>query len=172
MQSAFRTRSKLSRPSYAGPPAHFHPNHQERFEVVEETFVFTVDGEDIRHGPGEDVTIPPGTTHTSRNETTDIGAITTEFRPSSDVSEVIATLAGLANDGKLSDAGRPSFLQAILVGNELTDHTVFTAPPPSIQRFVTTVLAPFARRRGYRAIYPKYLAESFWKARVEQTPRS
>ena len=157
-------------PTNVGPPEHFHPNHQERFEVVEGTFVFTVDGEDLRRGPEEEVTIPPGTTHTFQNETTQFGVFVAELRPSSAVDEVIATLAGLAHDGKLSDSGRPGFLQAVLMGAELVDHTVFTAPPPAVQRLFTTVLGPFARRRGYRAIYPRYLDESSWETRVEQPP--
>lgn len=157
-------------PASRGPPDHFHPNHQERFEVVEGTFVFTIDGEDTRLGPNEAVTVPPGTPHTFRNETTDVGVFVAELRPASAVNEVIVTLAGLAHDGKLSDSGRPRFLQAILMGAALADHTAFTAPPPSIQRLFTTVLGPFARRRGYRATYPRYLDESFWETRVEQPP--
>lgn len=157
-------------PTSRGPPEHVHPNHEERFEVVEGTFAFTIDGEDIRLGSNEELTVPPGTPHTFRNEATEIGAFVAELRPASAVNEVIATLAGLAHDGKLSDSGRPDFLQAVLMGAELADHTAFTATPPSIQRLFATVLGPFARRRGYRAIYPRYLDESFWESRVEQPP--
>lgn len=154
----------------AGPQEHVHPNHSERFEVVEGSFVFVVDGERHELHAGDEITVDPGTPHTFRNETDDVAVSLGELRPPGDVNEVIATLAGLAHEGKLSAAGRPPVLQAAVMGAELADNTVFTSPPPAIQRWFSAVVAPIARRAGYQATYPKYLEDSFWESRVEQPP--
>lgn len=81
---------------------------------------------------------------------------------------MIATLFGLAHEGKLTDDGQPRFLQAMAVAPLLRDDTVFTSPLPRLQNALTTIFAPVARLVKYRATYPRHLEESFWEAHVEQ----
>lgn len=153
-----------------GPPEHYHPNHAERFEVIEGSFVFVVDGTERVLGSGDEITVESGIPHTFRNETDEVAVCIAELRPPGEVNAVIATLAGLAHDGKLSATGRPPFLQAIAMAAELAENTVFTSPPPALQRALATVFAPVARRAGYRATYPEYLEAAYWESRVEQPP--
>ncbi|MEA5388091.1 hypothetical protein VB779_14310 [Haloarculaceae archaeon H-GB11] len=40
--------------------------------------------------------------------------------------------------------------------DELADDTVFVSPPPAVTHPLATVVAPLARRFGYRMTYPKY----------------
>mgnify|MGYP000728165201 FL=1 len=47
------------------PPSHYHPTTEERFAVREGTLVVRVDGVENRLGPGDEITVPPGTSHTS-----------------------------------------------------------------------------------------------------------
>lgn len=153
-----------------GPPEHFHPDNTERFEVVEGRFVFTVEGEDRELATGDEITVDPRTAHTFRNETDSFAVCLVELRPPGAVGDVLATLAGLAHDGKLTRSGRPRPLQGIVMAADLANDTVFTSPPPPIQRATASLLAPIARRAGYRATYPEYLEDVFWEARVEQPP--
>jgi hypothetical protein len=59
-------------------------------------------------------------------------------------------------------------MQAMVIGSEYADDTVFTNPPPNITIPVARALAPIGRLLGYRPTYPKYAEESWWNARVEQ----
>ena len=53
--------------SYSGeagmPPAHFHPNQAERFEVLEGAMRAIVDGDGRVYEAGESFDVPPGTPH-------------------------------------------------------------------------------------------------------------
>lgn len=151
-----------------GPPEHVHPNYEELFEVVEGEFVFCIDGKRRRLTAGDHLTVPRGTPHTFRNESEGIASCIVETRPAGTISDVIATLSGLAHDGKLTESGTPRFLQAVVMGEKFADDTVFTSPPPILQRLVSIALAPVARRAGYRATYPRYLDAAYWTERVEQ----
>lgn len=151
-----------------GPPEHVHPTYEERFEVLEGTFRFVLNGEQKILTAGEQLTVPPGNPHTFSNESDDVGSCIIETRPAGDIQGVIATLSGLAHDGKLSPAGKPRFLQGLVMAHELADDTVFTSPPPALQRLFAAIGAPIARHAGYRATYSTYLDESFWTERVEQ----
>src|SRR3954469_5953268 len=52
-------------------PEHVHPHAEERYEVVEGTAAFRIDGKHQTAGPGEVVTVPPGTPHLAWNPTTE-----------------------------------------------------------------------------------------------------
>jgi hypothetical protein len=58
----------------------------------------------------------------------------------------------------------------MVIGSEYADDTVFTAPPPSIAIPIAKLVAPLARRLGYRSNDTRYLQEAFWNAHVEQPP--
>lgn len=50
-------------PHGAPPPAHFHPGHDERFEVVEGILTVDRDGRSEQYEPGAEFAIPRGTVH-------------------------------------------------------------------------------------------------------------
>lgn len=151
-----------------GPPEHIHPSYEKRFEVLEGSFAFVIDGQRRTLDAGAHVTVPPGTPHTFRNATDDIASCVVETRLAGELRGVLATLSGLAHDGKLTERGTPRFLQAMVMAAELADDTVFTSPPPPVQRLLAATVAPVARRLGYRATYPMYLDAAYWTERVEQ----
>jgi hypothetical protein len=78
------------------------------------------------------------------------------------------TLFAMAHEGALTPQGQPKFLQAMVIGSEYADDTVFTNPPPNIAIPMAKVLAPIGRLLGHRATYPQYLEEAYWRAHVEQ----
>lgn len=89
-------------------------------------------------------------------------------RPAARTGEVIATLFGMAHEGALASQGQPKLMQAMVVGSEYADDTVFTNPPPNIAIPIAKAFAPIGRLLGYRPTYAKYLDENFWNAHVEQ----
>lgn len=159
----------ITPPGAAGPAEHYHLHYAESFEVVEGEFVFEVEGEPRTLGPGESVTVKAGTPHTFRNESDSYATCIVETRPAGQLNQVVQLLFELAHDGKLPDSGRPSFLQVMVMADEMGDDTIFTSPPPAVQRLLAAVVAP-GRVAGYRAHYPAYAEDSFWTERVEQLP--
>lgn len=160
----------ITPPGATGPAEHYHPGYDERFEVVEGEFVFEVKGEPRTLGPGESVAVEAGTPHTFRNESESYATCVLEARPAGRLTDVVQLLFGLAHDGKLPESGQPSFFQAMVMAEEMGDDTVFTSPPPVLQRILARVFGPIGRLLGYRATYPEYEDDAFWETRVEQLP--
>lgn len=157
-------------PGNSGPPEHIHPTYDENFEVVDGDFIFKIAGKEQKASAGEKLRVPKGTPHTFRCVGSKPGVTIVETRPAAITGEVIATLFGLAHEGALTPQGQPKFLQAMVIGSEYADDTVFTNPPPSIAIPIAKTFAPIARLLGFRPIYPRFVDESFWSARVEQPP--
>jgi quercetin dioxygenase-like cupin family protein len=155
----------------AGPPMHFHPSYDEYFEVVQGEFMFTIGGNEQKAQAGDQLVARKNTPHTFRCVGEGFGALIAETRPAARIGDVIATLFGLAHEGKVGPQGQPKFLQAVVMGSEYADDTVFTTPPPAIVLPMSNIFAPFARLLGYRSSYAEHLKESFWNARVEQPER-
>lgn len=155
-------------PGNAGPPEHFHPTYDEHFDIVQGEFVFTINGEESRGRAGDQVLVVKGTPHCFRCVGDGYGAVVVETRPAARTGVVIATLFGMAHEGSLTPQGQPKFFQAMVIGAEYADDTVFTNPPPAIAIPIAKVLAPIGRLLGYRPNHEKYLEETYWNGRVEQ----
>jgi quercetin dioxygenase-like cupin family protein len=155
-------------PGNAGPAEHIHPTYDEHFDVVQGEFIFTIDGRERRVCAGEQVLVPKGTRHCFRCVGDGYGVVVVETRPAARIGAVISTLFGMAHEGALTPQGRPKFMHAMVIAGEYADDTVFTNPPPIITIPIAKTLAPLGRMLGYRSNDAKYLAESFWCARVEQ----
>jgi mannose-6-phosphate isomerase-like protein (cupin superfamily) len=76
-------------------PEHVHPEAEERYEVVEGRAAFKVGGEETTAGPGEVVTVPPGTPHLAWNPTADPVRLRVEFRPALRWEEFVERLFAL-----------------------------------------------------------------------------
>jgi len=160
----------ITPPGAQGPPEHVHPNYAERFEIIEGSFVVEVDGTPQLLESGDHATVEAGRRHTFRNESDDYASVVVEARPAGRLTDVVQSMFGLAHEGKLTADGNPPFWQVMVMADELRDDTVFTSPPPVVQRLLSAVCAPIGRRLGYRAAYPAYNDPAFWTERVEQPP--
>ncbi|MFB6074184.1 MAG: cupin domain-containing protein [Haloarculaceae archaeon] len=160
----------ITPPGARGPAEHYHPGYAESFEVIEGEFVVEIEGDPRTLGAGESLTVDPGTRHTFRNESDAYATCVVESRPAGRLEDVVRLLFGLGHDGKIAASGRPGFLQAMVMADEMGDDTVFTSPPPAVQRLMAAVFGPVGRLAGYRASYPEYAEDAFWEARVEQPP--
>ena len=123
---------------------HLHPRQDERFEVLAGTAAFTVAGEERMLETGEAVTVPKGTTHTFRNAGGGTLRALMEFRPAP-VSTALfyELLFGLAQEGRVDGKAQPGMLDMALIRPLVSEHTVFTKPPP----WVLGALGPFAKSR-------------------------
>jgi len=160
----------ITPPGAQGPAEHYHPGYAESFEVVEGEFVVEIEGTPRTLSASESITVEAGTPHTFRNESDSYATCIVESRPAGRLEDVVQLLFGLGHDGKLAASGRPGFLQAMVMADEMGDDTIFTSPPPTVQRVMAAVLGPIGRRVGYRSSYPKYEDDAFWEAHVEQPP--
>lgn len=146
---------------YAHPGAavageHVHPASTEVFTVVRGSLGLRLDGAESIATPGTRVVVPPNTPHVWWNAGDDTAWVVVEVDPGHRFESMIRNLFGLATDGRTDDAGRPGLLQAALLAREFDDTIRFTSPPRAIQRTLYAALAPIARMRGLRGIYPDY----------------
>jgi quercetin dioxygenase-like cupin family protein len=136
--------------------AHTHPLQEERVEVLSGTLGMRVGRRKYRLGDGEAVVVPLGAPHAWWNEGEEVVRAVVEFRPALATESVFETLFGLARDGKVSKNGIPSPLQIIALLDEYEEELGIPRMPKRLQHAVVSLLAPLARRRGYRGRYPKY----------------
>jgi len=151
-------------PGARGPAEHVHRTVEERFEVSEGTVTFRVDGRERALGAGTDLRVSPGTAHAFGNGSDAEAVMLGRTVPESDgLGRIVATLFGLAREGRTDERGRPGFLQGAVIAEEALDETYFAGVPYGVQRAVGRVFGPVGRALGYRATYDRYLEESFWR---------
>jgi mannose-6-phosphate isomerase-like protein (cupin superfamily) len=85
-------------------PAHVHPVMEERYEVIDGTAAFRIGAHECTAGPGEAVTVPPGTTHLAWNPTDRPVRLKVEFRPALRWEEFVIRL--FAGDEPVADLMR------------------------------------------------------------------
>jgi quercetin dioxygenase-like cupin family protein len=144
------------RPGGAVVGEHLHPAIVERFEVLGGQLGVSLDGERSSLGPGDAIEVRPGRWHDWWQEGDEKAIVRVEVTPADRFVELIRTLFGLAVDGKTNAKGMPSPLQLVAIAAEFDDVIVFRRPPRRVQRIAFGALAPLARARGYRGIYPRY----------------
>jgi mannose-6-phosphate isomerase-like protein (cupin superfamily) len=157
-------------PGARGPAEHVHRTVEERFAVREGEVTFRVGGRERTLGAGTDLRVSPGTAHAFGNDT-DTGAVLLgrTVPESHELGRVVATLFGLASEGRTDDRGRPGFLQGAVIAEEALEETHFAGVPYGLQRAVGRVFGPVGRALGYRATYDRYLDESFWRGEGDRT---
>jgi len=134
---------------------HLHPALLERFTVLEGELTLKRDGQTSIVRQGETAEIEPGVWHDWWNAADRDARVRVEATPGERFAHMIETVFGLARLGHTDAKGKPPPLQLAVFAQEFSDVIVFRKPPPSVQRALFGVLAPIARRRGYRATYPQ-----------------
>jgi mannose-6-phosphate isomerase-like protein (cupin superfamily) len=140
---------------------HFHPQIEERFLVVSGTLGTRLDGVERELHAGEEATVTAGTPHDWWNAGEEQASVLVEVsgpdEQSARFEAMIATIFGLANDGRTNAEGLPSPLQLALLAREFEDVIRFTRAPQAIQTPLFAALGGLGRMRGLRAVYPEYL---------------
>jgi Cupin domain len=132
---------------------HVHPRQESGARVTSGSLRFSIDGVERTVGPGESITIPPGTPHHFWNDGDSDAHAVQWFRPALKTRAFFDTYFALARDGKLDERGMPHLLQLAVMIPEFSEEIRVTRPPWTVQRAMAALLAPVARRRGYRGEY-------------------
>jgi hypothetical protein len=88
---------------------------------------------------------------------TEPARVLVEVTPAERFELMIQTIYGLANDRLTDSRGIPRLLPLALFAREFRPEVELVSPPRIVQRVLFALLAPLARIRGYRGIYPEYL---------------
>lgn len=132
---------------------HVHPTSDETFKVLSGELVVAVDGDEQLLGPGEQVTLPAGVSHTHQNVTGIETAVLWEVRPPVAAVDLLRALATLAREGKTDAEGTPNPLALAVFLDAHPDVVYLASPPIPVQKLLFKLLAPLGRRRGYTADY-------------------
>jgi mannose-6-phosphate isomerase-like protein (cupin superfamily) len=148
-------------------PAHVHKTWIETFEILQGTSAYVLAGEQRTLKRGETVLMPAGVPHTHPwntgagemvyRQTNDFGATTPDAV--TEVLGALATLNGLAREGRIGTKGLPKNpLQLIATGRVYTKHGVYDAALPiSVQKGLAATFGRLVEALGYRGVYDRHL---------------
>jgi quercetin dioxygenase-like cupin family protein len=131
-------------------PEHFHPIHEERWEVLEGSASVKLDRtwHALRPEDGP-IVVAPNVKHELKNSSGTQARLRTEVLPALRLEEFLTESAQAARDGLYNARNMPtSWRGAVWVADfaqRFRDETVMTSPPPALQRIVTPLVARFAR---------------------------
>ena len=134
---------------------HIHPLQEERFEVVEGSVVFSINGVRREAHAGENVIVSAGTPHVWWNESEQEAQVKVEFEPALSIEAFFETFFGLAQDGKVNKkSGLPNVLRLALISREFRSEVRLAKPPVVVQNILFMLLGFVGRVLGYRGRYP------------------
>ena len=143
----------IVQPDGAVAAGHYHPIQAERFEVLEGTIGLRVGRQKLELGPGHVIRIEPGTPHKFWNAGDDVLRFNAEVRPSLQFEELIATMFGLAADGKTNRKGMPNPFRMAVIAQAYKDVIRLPFPPAAVQDAALAVGAPLGKLMGYAPVY-------------------
>jgi mannose-6-phosphate isomerase-like protein (cupin superfamily) len=141
----------IVRPDGFVAAAHVHPHQSERFEVLEGRLGLRVGDQELLAGPGDVMTVDPGTPHRFWNAGQGEARFLCEVRPALAFEPLIETMFSLAADGKTNRKGMPNPLRLAVIARSHFDTVRLPFPPASLQRAALAVGAPLGRLLGYKA---------------------
>jgi quercetin dioxygenase-like cupin family protein len=133
--------------------AHVHPSQSERFAVKSGTLGLKAGREKHTLGPGEVVTVEPGTAHRFWNAGEEPVTFVCEIRPALQFESLLETMFALAADGKTNRKGMPNPLRLAVIANAHFDTVRLPFPHALVQRIALALGAPLGRLAGYRPVY-------------------
>lgn len=133
-----------------GLPKHFHPVQEERWQVIEGSVRFHLDGTDRTLTPEDGVVVvPPGMRHALTSVDSTDAHLRCEVIPALHLEEFLTDSAAAARRGLFRKGGIPASLEGLHWAADFLDRhrgeTVMTWPPQFAQR---TMVALFGGRSG------------------------
>jgi quercetin dioxygenase-like cupin family protein len=131
-------------------PEHFHPQQEERWEVLEGTVRLKLDGtwKDLTPEDGP-ASVAANVRHELENTSGREAHLRTEVLPALRLEEFLIESARGAQEGLYNASNRPtSWRGAVWIADfsqRFRDETVMTSPPPALQKLVVPLVARFAR---------------------------
>jgi quercetin dioxygenase-like cupin family protein len=133
--------------------AHVHPSQSERFAVAAGQLGLRVGGKKTTLGPGQIVTVAPGTPHRFWNAGEEPVRFVCEVRPALQFESLLETMFALAADGKTGRKGMPNPLRLAVIAKAHFDTVRLPFPPAWVQKAGLAMGAPAGRLLGYRPTY-------------------
>jgi quercetin dioxygenase-like cupin family protein len=143
----------LVKPSGFVAAAHVHPFQEERFQVIDGTVMFRIDGQELPAEPGDTILVARGRKHQFWNAGDDEVRFACEVRPALDFERLIETMFSLAQAGKTNRKGMPNPLRLAVIARAHFDTVRLPFPPVWMQRVGLALGAPLGRMLGYGATY-------------------
>jgi len=132
------------------PPAHLHPDQDERFEVLAGVVDVRIGGVERRFGPGEAFDVPRGTAHQMWNAGAEPARAIWQTRPAGGTAAWFTALDRAQRSGRLGPKGMPGLTgMAVLLRHHRHAFRLAAGPRPLVSA-VLAVLAGVGRLRGYR----------------------
>ncbi|ANE46540.1 hypothetical protein SY83_09890 [Paenibacillus swuensis] len=138
-------------PSSVAPPAHLHPQQEERFKVLSGSITVRLNAQENIYCAGETFFIPIGVAHEMWNGSEDETRLLWQTRPAMHTDDFLEVMWGLAQEGKTNKAGVPHILQLAVIMQKYRQEFRLTKPPLIVQKIVFALLAPLGRLCGYGA---------------------
>jgi mannose-6-phosphate isomerase-like protein (cupin superfamily) len=153
---------------------HVHDICTEHFEVQAGQITFLVDGRQRTAGPGDQLTVQPGSWHRWWNAGEGEVRIRTRVEPALRFAEAILVFWGLCADGHTNAEGTPSPLYGALLAKRYRDEIRFRKPPQLVQRVLVPALAAVAaaRSRARDRALPRPRHAPFCAGRLRAAARS
>ena len=133
--------------------AHVHPFQEERFQVLEGTVTFRIDGQEFAAHAGDTILVAAGRKHQFWNADDKDVRFTCEVRPALQFEQLIETMFSLAQAGKTNRKGMPNPLRLAVIAKAHFDTVRLPFPPVWMQRVGLGLGAPLGGLLGYRATF-------------------
>lgn len=145
------------RPRQTKPPEHYHPQQEERFEVMSGELWVRMGGQERTYRARESFIVPIGTSHTMTGTSEGESRVIWQVRPALKTEHLFETVWGLSKDGKTNKRGVPGdpFQLAVLLA-EYGDEFRIAGPLGALQKLIALTLGPIGRLLGYRGRYERY----------------
>jgi quercetin dioxygenase-like cupin family protein len=137
-------------PGGGPPPAHFHPDQDECFELLSGELEARIDGERRTLRAGDAVRIPRGAVHSMWNPNDMPVKAVWVTTPRGRTEDWFRELDALQRAGRVDSKGMPGPLAFAVYLTEYRDTFRLAAKPRGLIRGVLAALAVIGRRRGYR----------------------
>lgn len=142
------------------PSSHVHPEQQERFTVVDGRMDFRIGGRKRTVGPGESVTVEPGSVHSFANTGRIPAHVLVQTRPALDMEALLEMAAALAQEQHAAARRVPRLLDLMLFMADFEREVRAPYLPVTLARAVTRPLARLAGSHGRDARYRRLRHQS------------
>ena len=132
----------------SAPPPHFHPDQDERFEVLEGQLTAVVDGEQRALGPGDTLDVPRGAVHKMWNSSDGPTRAVWQTRPAGRTLDWWKAIDDLGRRHPPGRAGVPSPTRLAALLNEYDDVMRLATGPKPLVDAVLNGLAAIGRRQS------------------------
>lgn len=141
------------RPNGSVAAPHVHPYQTELFDIRVGRLGVKLGRRRVEAGPGEVLTIDPGTPHQFWNAGEEELRFRATVTPSLQFESLIETMFTLAADGKTNRKGMPNPFRLAVIANAHFDVVRLPVIPAALQRVALVIGAPLGKALGYGATY-------------------